>query len=303
MFYGGCVEAQNGSTWLAEFFDDASAFPPASVPIDRAVAAYRAHQQGEVSGLLGNLVVPDVKLPDLIDAVDALDDTEETDWVLPITLPITLLVTGGAGAVGPAIRWASRAPMLDLRTIEVALRDEDDLAHNAQRFLTAVDAVDDDISKVSVFVELPRWYDAPSQGWLRALDEIAAAEWGAKFRIGGAEPATFPSPADLATCFDAALDRELPYRCTGSAVPAITHVDPDSGLTRYGFVNLLVATRGCLEGEDAAVLLSERSADVLLKGRDAETLTRTRRWLRGISTPNLLEAHDDLVELGLLEPE
>lgn len=283
------MEAHNGSTWLAEFFDDASAFPPASVPLDRAVATYRGHQQSEFAGLLGNLVVPDVKLPDVIDVLDGLDGAEESDRVLPITL----LVTGGAGAVGPAIRWASRAPVLDLRTIEVALRDEDDLAHNAQRFLAAVDAVEDDIAEVSVFVELPRWQGEPTRGWLSALDEIAAAEWGVKLRTGGIDP------SDLAICFDAALDRELPFRCTGLATPAITQVDQATGALQLGFLNLLVATRGCLEGEDAAALLVDASAAALLAGRDAETLTRTRRWLRGIGTPDLLEAHDDLVELGV----
>lgn len=288
MFYGGEVEAQNALTWLAGYFDDASAFPPSSTPLDQSVAAYRAHQRAEFGPLLGNLVVADVKLPDLIDVLDALDD-EETEGALPITL----LVTGGAGAVGPAIRWASRAPVLDLRAIEVTLRDEDDLVHNARRFLTAVEAAEDDVSEVPVFVELPRWQEAPSRGWLSALDEIAAAEWGVKFRTDG---------TDLATCFDAALDRELPYRCIGAATPAITQVDPASGTTRFGFVNLLVATRGCLDGEDAAGLLNETSAENLLAGRDAETLGRTRRWLVSVGCHDLPEAHDELVDIGVVTP-
>src|SRR5690349_11592552 len=65
----GPVHALNGSSWLDGFFDDAAAFPPSSVPLDRAVAAFRAHQQAEAGPLVGNLVVPDVKLPDLIDVL------------------------------------------------------------------------------------------------------------------------------------------------------------------------------------------------------------------------------------------
>lgn len=284
----GCVHALNQSPWLTGFFDDASTFPPTSVPLDRAVAEYRSHRHGECSDLVGSLVVADVKIPDLIDVLDE-QDTDGED-----ALPISLLVTGGAGAVGPAVRWASRAPVLDLRAIEVTLRAEDDLAHNAHRFLTALDACEDDLSEVSTFLELPRWHEAPSQGWLRALDEIAAAELGVKFRV------TDTSATDLAKSFDAALDRELPFRCAGGVSAATSEPGPGPGASPFGFLNLLVATRGCLEGEDAAALLSETSAEKLLAGRDADTLVRTRRWLRAISTPNVLEIHDELVELGLL---
>lgn len=286
------MHALNGSSWLDGFFDDAAAFPPSSVPLDRAVAAFRAHQQAEAGPLVGNLVVPDVKLPDLIDVLDHDDEDE--------VLPVTLLVTGGAGAVGPAVRWASRAPLVGLRSIEVLLRDEDDLAHNAQRFLTALDACEDDLSEVEVFLELPRWYGAPTPGWLRALDEIAAAELGTKFRIGGADAEAVPSAQDLVTCIDAALDRELGFRCAGGETRAVTGVDPQTGATQHGYLNLLVATRGCLEGEDAAGLLAETSGANLLAGTDADTLARTRRWLRGVSTPSVLEAHDELVELALV---
>lgn len=264
--------------------------------MDRAVSQHREHRSSEYSGLLGNLVVADVKVADLIDVLDQQDSGNEIESALPITL----LVTGGAGAIGPAVRWASRSPLLDLRVIEVALRDEEDLAHNARRFLTALDACEDDLTDVATFVELPRWQGAPTPGWLRALDEVAAADLGAKFRTGGADPENVPTADELATCFDASLDRELPFRCAGGPTPPITQIDPASGVTRYGYANLLIATRSCLDGGDVVGVLQETSIDGLFANTDSELLTRTRRWFRGITTHSLIEAHDEAVELGLL---
>jgi hypothetical protein len=277
--------------WLTGFIDDTAVFPPSSVALDRAVAEHRAHRRSAYAGLLGGFVVSDLKVPDLIDVLDGGNGDDEEE-----PLEINLLVTGGAGAIAPAVRWASRAPHLRLRAIELTLRDEDDLAHNARRALTALDAVEEDLSEVEVYVELPRSVDGPTHRWLAALDELGAAELRAKFRTGGVTPDAIPAVAELVSWIDAALDRELPFRCTGGLVNAV------SGPASYGFLNVLVATRACLDGADAAVVLTETSAETLLGGTDAEELARTRRWFTGFGSGDLLESHDDLVELGLVTP-
>jgi hypothetical protein len=278
--------------WLKLYLDDSSVFPPVSVSLDGAVAAYRAHQRSSYAGLLGNLVVPDVKIAELIDVLDERDEP----------LAISLLVTGGAGSIAPAVRWASRAALVDLRAIECALRNEEDLVHNARRFVAALDAVDEDLSEIPTYVELPSVLDEPTSGWLSALDEIAAAGLRTKFRTGGTTAEAFPTPAALSTCFNAALDRELRFKCTGGLERALSWSD-ETGVVHYGFINLLVGTRSALDGEDVASALTEPSADVLLAGRDLDALDRARRWLCGVGTPDLLESHDDIVDIGLITPE
>ncbi len=278
--------------WLTGFIDDAATLPPASVPLDRAVAEHCAHRRSAYAGLVGGLVVTDLKVPDLIDVLDD-GDTEEHEE----PLAVSLLVTGGAGAIGPAIRWASRAPLLRMRSLHLALRDEDDLAHNARRVLTALDAVAEDLSEVEVYVEVPRWQDGrASHGWLSALDELAAGEVRTAFRAGGATPDTVPGAEELAGSIDAALDRELPFRCAGALVHAI------SGPASYGFLNVLAATRACLDGGDTVAVLTGTDGDALLAGTDVTSLARTRRWFTGFGSADLLVSHDDLVEVGLISP-
>lgn len=276
--------------WLHGFLDDAAAFPPASRPLADAVAAHRVHLRSEYADLVGRLVVADVRLPELIDVVEELDAADDG----APALPINLLVTGGAGALGPAVRWATGAPLLELGAIELLLRDEDDLAHNAQRWVAALGAVDADLSEVPVYAELPGFAGEPSRGWFAALDVIAADDLRTKFRATSDDP----DPAGaLAVFLEAALDRELPVKVTGAAAPVTT------GAGEIGFLNALVATRACLDGHDPAGALRTTSAAALLSAHDTATLLRTRRWLVSCSHGDILEAHDELVDLGLITPE
>lgn len=280
MLYGGRVEERHVPTWLDGLFDDSSAFPPVAVPIHEAVRTFRGLDGTSLASVAGRLVVPDVRLPDVIDALDDLDGDEEAG------LPISVLVTGGAGAIEPAVRWATRSPVLDLGSVAVTLRNTDDLVESAQRVVAALGACDIDPTDVPVFAELPRTEDEPGHGWLGALDVLAAAEVGVKVR-------TASSAAAIAATIDAALDRELPLRAAaGAALVSTPGADVETGV-----LNLLRAVRGCLDGEDVVAVLTEQSVDALLA--DPDGLARARRWLPSVSVPGLHEIHDELVDLGL----
>lgn len=283
-------------SWLHGLVDDAAIFPPGNAPLDRAVADHRGHRASEYADLVGGFVVSDVRLPELLDVLDdaATDDAESA-------LAINLVVTGGAGAIEPAVRWASRTPLLRLVALECALRDEDDLAHNARRVAAALDALEDDLADVTVYVEPPRVVDRPSSGWLAAADELAMRELPLKFRTGGVTADAFPTPGELATSIAAALDRELSFKCTAGLHHAVRQVDAGTGLTHHGFLNVLAATRACLDGGDTEGALAAEEAALLLEGLDDETLERTRRWFTAFGSCSVLEPHDDLVELGLID--
>ncbi len=275
--------------WLAHLVDDAAIFPPGNAPLERAVAEHAAHLAAGYAGLVGPFVVSDVKLPDLV-AVATADDP----------LGVSVVVTGGAGAIEPAVRWATRAPELELRALELALRDEEDLAHNARRVITALDALEAELDGVTACVEPPRVHGEPSAGWLTALDELAAREIPLKFRTGGVSADAFPTSTELAACIDAALDRELPFKCTAGLHNAVRHDDPETGFRHHGFLNVLLATRATLDGENPVVVLDDTDPVASLKEVGDDALARTRRWFTSFGSCSVLEPHHDLVELGLL---
>ncbi|RNL78711.1 hypothetical protein [Nocardioides marmorisolisilvae] len=285
------------SAWWQGLVDDAAIFPPGNLPLDRAVAEHREHRASEYADLVGGFVISDVKVADLI---DVLDDAPELVEPVETPLGVNLVVTGGAGAIEPAARWLNRAPTVSLRAVEFALRDEEDLAHNAQRAITAWDLLEDDNPDAQVYIEMPRLNGAPTHGWLAAMDEVAARGLRVKFRTGGVEQQMFPTCGELGDAISAALDRELEFKCTAGLHHALRHHDSATDLTHHGFLNVLRATRAALDGDDPSEVLAEESAAVLLEDFDPDEALRTRRWFTGFGSCSVLDPHEDLVDLGLL---
>jgi len=280
--------------WLQAFVDDAAIFPPARTPLEQAVTEHAAHRSAEYADLVGGFVVSDVKVADLANLVPDSD-----------SLAVNLVVTGGAGAIEPAVTWVGRSEGLELRALEFALRDEEDLAHNAGRLVTVVDSLGEVLDDVTVFAEPPIPQGMPSHGWLAALDELAAREISLKFRTGGLSDDLFPTSTQLASCIESALDRELPFKCMAGLHQAVRHRDDDTGFEHQGFLNVLLATRTSLDGggpKEVAQVLDETDGEALAKrlAADPDMALRTRRWFTSFGSCSVLEAHEDLVELGLL---
>lgn len=292
-------------SWLTGLVDDAAIFPPGNSPLPESVAAHREHRTAPYAALVGPFVVSDTRLPDLLDEVS--DDVEP--------LPVSVVVNGGAGALEPAVRWATRSGALSLRSLEIVLRDDDTgaIVHNARRILTAVDqllATGDLASEVPVYVEPPRLYGAPpTPGWLGALDEIAAADHRLKFRTGGADADAFPAAHELAASIEAALDREVAFKCTAGLHNAVRHRVTEGferPVDQHGFLNVLLATRATLDsaGIDEAAAVLERhdpeQVTAALREVGEPGLESARRWFTSFGSCSVLEPLEDLIDLDLL---
>jgi hypothetical protein len=282
--------------------DDAAIFPPGNAPLTEAVPAHRKHQMAPYAALVGPFVIGEGRLPDLLD--DVSDDVEP--------LPVSVVVSGGAGAIEGAVRWATRTGALDLRGLEIAVRESatGEVAHNAKRIVAAVDqlvAAGELNDEIPVFFEMPRLYgEPPGHGWLAALDEVAAMDHKLKFRTGGVDKEAFPSARELATCIDAALDRELAFKCTAGLHNAVRHRDEETGFEHHGFLNVLLATRASLDGgsvDDVAAVLEvgDRDEVVAAVREQAQVLPATRRWFTSFGSCSVLEPLEDLTELGLMK--
>lgn len=280
--------------FLDDFVDDAALLLQADTSVERAVAAHRAHLAGEYAALVGGLLVRDVQVAELAAAVAGVPGPP---------LAVNLVVTAGAGAIEPAVTWVGRAEGLELRAIEFALRDEQDLAHNAGRLVRVLDSLGDVVDHVTVFAEPPMPRGSPTSGWLAALDELAAREISLNLRGGG--PAADQPIAALATCIEAALDRELSFKCGTGMHGAVRHRDAGSGPEHHGLLNILAATRASLDGagpDEVASVLAEpdRAAVAARLAADPALAARTRRWLISVDSGSVLDTHEQLVGLGLL---
>lgn len=281
-------------TAFAGLVDDAAIFPPGSAPLEDAVPAHLARRNEPHADLVGAFVITDHRISELKPLLAGRD------------LSVSVVIAAGAGGIAPAADAVRRSEGLSLAGIEVALRDPADLVSNARRVIAGLDQardlglVDDD---VAVHVELPQ--GPATAGWLAAADEVAAADLRLKFRTGGVEASLFPTPDELGNWITAALDRECPFKCTAGLHNAVRHTDEETGFTHHGFLNVLLATRASLDGDDPVAVLTETDPAALTARFEElghDTVARTRRWFTGFGSCSVTEPLDDLHALGLLGP-
>ncbi|WP_231482531.1 hypothetical protein [Nocardioides sp. URHA0020] len=273
-------------TWTS-FVDDAAIFPPGDAPIHEAAAAHQARRHAAYADLVGTFVVRDTDIP----------------LLRGTPLALSVVVTGGAGQVAGAA-GLGRKLHVAVEGLEIALRDPADPVGAARRVVAAVDAaraegVLDD--HVPIYIEIPG--SCPETTWLRAADEVAAAEHRLKLRTGGLEAHAFPTATTLAGWIDAALDRETPYKCTAGLHRAVRHTGAE-GFEHHGFLNLLVATRLAFDGSpptDVVELLEQREPAALVATARGLDLAGARRWFTSFGSCAVDEALEDLLELGLLD--
>ena len=269
--------------------DDAAVFPPGDTPLPEALAAYVDRREAWYADLVGAFVVTDTALGE----VDA-------------DVPVCVVVTGGAGAIAGALGFAAKKGK-QVAALEIALRDLDDLSGNARRVGTAVDAARGEGvlgADTQVYVELPQADATPA--WLAAADAVAEGEHRLKFRTGGIEADRFPTPEQVASWIDAALDRETPFKCTAGLHHAIAHRDHRTGFAHHGFLNVLLATRQAFDGAsvaDVATLLADHYPNDLVALARTSDLAGARRWFTSFGSCSVQEPLDDLVGLGLVEAQ
>ncbi|MFI5695698.1 hypothetical protein ACIA58_27855 [Kribbella sp. NPDC051586] len=270
--------------------DDAAMFPPGNLPMAEAVSAHQAHLSSPYAELVGPFVCTDQDLMDV--AAEAVRSGAGP-------LRVSVVISGGAGGIEPAVRWGDRSKDVEVTAVEVRLRDEDDLSRNALR---VVRACDDCFDEETAYVEI-----GLQGAWERALDVVADAGYAAKLRTGGLDASLFPSADQVASFVIACLDREVPFKCTAGLHNAVRHTAEGSGFEHHGFLNVLLATRASLDGashDELVHLLDSRDGSELAgqaRGLTEDQAAGVRRWFTSFGSCSIDEPRQDLTTLGLME--
>ncbi|MFD1826934.1 MULTISPECIES: hypothetical protein [Mumia] len=288
--------------FLVDLASDAASLVEGAPPLTDVIAAHVARRTaaGDVVDVLGPLVVSDTALPSVQGVVDSLG----TD-----PLDVVVTVTGGAGAIEPAVRWAVRQPGIRLRGLVAAVRDLDDLTRGAHRVAAMVSQLDAEglLDEVRVDVSLPLYARTEgSSRWQHALDTLAMEDLHLLLRTGGADADDTPSPETLAGAIGDALDREVAFSCAGDLAHAVAWREPDTSRVRHGVLNILLATRASLDGANATDIAERLTiadpervvADLGIIGEAG--LQSARRWFAGVASDDVDATLADLRTLALL---
>jgi hypothetical protein len=271
---------------LAGLVDDAALFPPGNAAMDVGLSAHREHFVSWYSDLVGPFLCPVSRIDEL---TSALTVTRH--------LNLSLVVDTAGEATHHALRVSAADPRLSLVGIEAAhSRLGDDarvIGENLRRLPSTVG-----------FLEVPR------SDFDDSLDLVTEGGWlAAKYRTGGTTPDAFPSARELAAFLVACAKRSLPFKLTAGLHHAVRNSDVDTGFEQHGVLNVLVATRAALDGQDAdqvAQLLEERDADALVgvvSGWSEDDVLQVRQAFRSFGCCGVTDPTNELMALGLLEGE
>jgi hypothetical protein len=265
---------------LQGFFDDASLFPPARLPLPAAVAEHHTHRSAWYAPLMGAFVCPWPRLQEL--------STEE-----PMRVSLTL--PDGPADLARALDECARRPEVSLNAVEVMLPD-------AMTPREALWMLDDQLPpEVTGYLEVPL-----GDRRLEVLDSLAVTRYRAKFRTGGTSPQAHPTEWELADAIRTAVQRGVPFKCTAGLHHAVRHTD--GPLEQHGFLNILLAVDVARHGADVGAVvavLESRSAEAIgneiARVAAVGRLSDARAQFVGIGTCSIADPIADLVGLSLIE--
>ncbi len=280
---------------LRGLLDDASLFPPGNLPMPEAVEAHRRHASAWYAGLTGPFVCPETRLAELRAVLTAAGLPE---------IDLSLVVTGGAAAVGAALDEIDADRRLRLRAIEVPLARGEDPAKAIADVTLALDAAP--VTGVTGYIEIPVTAIADPAGSGALLAIADERGYRPKLRTGGTTALAFPGEPTLAACLIALARRWIPFKCTAGLHHAVRHTALDTGFEHHGFLNVLLGVAAAASGaatEDVTAVLAERDPHIVtrqIRALDHGSATAVRSLFASFGTCSTDEPVADLVALGLL---
>jgi hypothetical protein len=229
---------------LTERIDYAGLFPPASVPMAGAVAAYAAYRAGADVWALGRFVVSVVRLDEFEHAVSR--HLQGAPWQLAV------------------LAQATDADSIRAFNVRMSGRAVADVIESRASSVDDVHALAPLASVATVYVELPVENDpAP------LIAAVGAAGLRAKVRTGGVSADAFPAAADVARFLARCAHHGVMLKATAGLhhpmrgeYPLTYEVESGRG-TMFGYLNVFLAASHARHGmaiDELTQLLEERDA-------------------------------------------
>jgi hypothetical protein len=236
---------------LAGLFDYAGLFPPASLPLDAALARYARYRAGRSGWMLGRLVVPAASLDAVTSAARHLPRDDGA-------VPWRLSALAGAD------------PEADASQVRAFNRQHADPAHGA----AVVDTIEVKTTNVSAVRAARAWAVQGFEVYCEVplglalddlLDAVAHAGLHAKIRTGGVTPDSLPSMDDVAAFLCGCVARGVVGKATAGLHHVVTGEHPlwsatdAPRATMLGYLNLVLGA-GIAEGAGRAAAQSAEVA-------------------------------------------
>jgi hypothetical protein len=238
---------------FAHLVDDTSLLLPRRElsPPREVLSRYLRARDGEYGGMVGQLVCPVSRLPQVVTELAKLAPIAPVD--------LSLVVDTGLGAVPKALSLVmSREALLTPCTVETPAPPDVD-----STWLERVsEFVPDDVVPV---VEPRRPLNGDTGQWLDAVRRVAEQGCTPKLRCGGPRPSDVPAVDEVADFVAAAEGAPAGFTTSLGLTRVVRRVDEATGRAEHGLLNLLVAVARALVNGDVRGALAETDPGPLVR--------------------------------------
>lgn len=268
--------------------DYAGLFPPAKLPLQRAVREFADILQDEHEWLLARFVLPAGRAGDF--AQEARSELAEASkqrvpWHLTGLMRSSPSIDEALDLLRSELQLLrgvldTHPDALVLDSCELPLPDEVIHSHDQELarsfFHEAYRIFDERQIKTPVFWEVN--LNNPFEHIALAAHNLNLLDFGRvclKFRTGGLTPVAIASPSALAHAFKVATHHRVPFKLTAGLHLALRHFDAAVGAEAFGFLNVFTAAVlnwTCEFSEtELRLLLEEKSCDAIEFSKEGVT--------------------------------
>jgi hypothetical protein len=227
--------------FLAGIIDYAGLFPPASVDMYLAVAAFAAYRSGDFRDLLGRFVLPAERLDEFASAAGSIISDDAEPWRL------SAIASGDYSEVRRAIdRFNDSRCGAVCDTIETRITSPDDVARALAAFPEPFE----------LYLEVPA-LDDPAD----LIKMISNTPASAKIRTGGIVDTAVPTSEQIYRFMQRCVTEGVPFKATAGlhhlirgTYPLTYDVDSPKA-TMYGFLNIFLAAAFCASGSSESAVI------------------------------------------------
>jgi hypothetical protein len=238
---------------FAHLVDDTTLLAPRAhvPPMAEVVHDFLSARAGEYGEMIGQLVCPVSRLPELV------TELARRSPIAPVDL--SLIVDTGLSAVPKALSLVlSREHLVTPRTVETAAPNDVD----AQWLERVSEFVPEDVLAV---VEPRRPLNGDTGPWLEAVRRVADHGCTPKLRCGGPRPSDIPTDDQVRDFVSAADSAPSGFTASIGLGHAVRRGAEANGGVEHGLLNLVVAVARTLMAGDVKDALAETDGDVLIR--------------------------------------
>jgi hypothetical protein len=232
--------------FFAGIIDYAGLFPPAGLPLDRAIGNYARYRAGSDAWMLGRFIIPAARLGEL-DAFAHLFSSGPP-------LPLSVLGRGGAtreefltglraDAQAVTVFRSRYGDRVAIDVMELRLPPLEGGWDSLCEFGDTIDPILDPlfILPFGEFYEAAvgaDWRESVETGASFADFQCYGRSGGYKFRCGGIDASAFPSPEQVAHVISYCAQHQIPVKFTAGLHHPIRHYDRGVSAKMHGFLNV-----------------------------------------------------------------